>query len=948
MTRTTSRSLMAAPFLAGFLALALPLEPVMAAQTEQAIDERGSSRFYEDALKRFHEGKYRGAAIQLKNALQRNPGSLPARILLGRTLNKMRLGGAAENQLKIARGAGADDALTLVPLGEAYLTQGKFEILLRELPPGQRPAAIEAGVRVLRGLALLQLRVGREAEREFNTALKLQPGHVRALIGLASLRLSQGRAKQAGALIDRAGKQAPDNENVWHLKGKLRQNLGDWKGALENYNKAISLSDTMLGARVDRAAVLLALGRQDDAVADIDFVRKIIPRHPQAGLLHALILARQNKHKEAAALLDDINQWLDVLPVDFVNNHPPTLMLLGTIHYTLKRFEDALPRLQRYLELMPHVISARKMLATIYLRRNDPGYALKLLEPALATSSRDLQLLTLLGTAHTRLRQYAKATEYFQKLATLAPQSTIAHTELAISRMATGQMEQARDELEKAVKLSPGRGRAGALLGLMHLRRHDTDSVLEIADRLQKANPKDPFPHNLAGSAHVQARQLEKARDRFLAALAIKPDYMPAIYNLATVAGRLEGPESAKKHYLAIIEKDPGQTRAMSALADIAQRQGDREEAIKWLDRASKTDPEAIKPQLRLVNLLIRKGTLPEAKQMIDSLENRAPRNLAVLDAKARVQIAGGNQADAIQTYRNAANAAAETAPQLYRISRAQLALQDLEGASFSLKAAVNLDPRLLPAQAALARLTYDLEGFQAAIEKVMALQTKFPGSPVADTVKGDVLMRNKHYGDAIASYEAAFAKTKTSTLARRIFQARRANGDRKAAVKGLADWIQTYPKDRRTRRVLALAYLEIGDMDAALSHHEALARMSDRDVMIINNLANLYHRRGDDRAFAYAKRAYDLAPKLPHVIDTYGWMLVQTGETEKGLRLLRNAQARANDQPAIGFHIAVALDALGRQKEALREMEAAIAMGTKFEDEDLARKLLDRLKTPN
>jgi len=73
------------------------------------------------------------------------------------------------------------------------------------------------------------------------------------------------------------------------------------------------------------------------------------------------MLAYQNKHKEAAILLDDINSWLDVLPTEFVSKHPPTLMLMGTIHYTLKRFEEALPRLQRYVELMPHVPSARKM-----------------------------------------------------------------------------------------------------------------------------------------------------------------------------------------------------------------------------------------------------------------------------------------------------------------------------------------------------------------------------------------------------------------------------------------------------------------------------------------------------------------------------------------------------------------------------------------------------------
>ena len=332
----------------------------------------------------------------------------------------------------------------------------------------------------------------------------------------------------------------------------------------------------------------------------------------------------------------------------------------------------------------------------------------------------------------------------------------------------------------------------------------------------------------------------------------------------------------------------------------------------------------------------------------MESLENRAPRDLSVLDAKARIQIAIGNQAEAIQTYRNAANVAANDAAQLFRIAKVQISLQDVQGAASSLQYAVNLDPKILPAQAALARLTYDLDGFDAAMKKVEALQEKFPGSPAADTVRGDVLMRNKRYGEAIASYEAAFVKSRTSNQAQRLFQARWASGDRTAAVDGLDAWIKSNPKDIRTRRVLALAYLKVGNTDLAIGHHEFLAQTSPQDVVIINNLASLYYRRGDKRAYEYAKRAYEMAPEQPHTIDTYGWMLVQKGDVQQGLKLLRNAQARSSGQPEIGYHIAVALDALGRHEEALREIQGVIDLGKKFKDEDEARKLLERLKRKN
>lgn len=945
MSKKSGSSIAARSVLAACFAILLSSGTSFAAKTGPSGDTPAASYFYEDALKWFHARDYSAAVIQLKNALQKNPRDLPARILLGRTLNKLGNGAEAEHQLKLARGAGANDSQILVPLGEAYLAQGKSETLLRDFPAGRRLPAIEAEVRVLRGRAFLDLNQNQESEEQFLSALTIKPDFVKGLVGLASLRMALGRVEDADDLLDRAMAQEPDNESAWHLKGKIRLSHNDWPKALDYFNKTLTLSPENLSARVDRASVYMITGRRDEALKDLDIVNKDAPKHPRAGLLRALAFIQMGERRKALAMLEDVTLWIGVLSTETFNNNPQSLLLLGAIHYSLKRYEDAIPYLLRYNELAPHTLITRKMLGMIYMSRGDHRSALQMLEPLLARSPEDIQLLTALGKIYTKAREYGKATALFEKAASIAPQNTAARTELGLNRLAVGQLDKARNELEEAVRLGKGRGRAGAFLGLLHLRRGDTKSALEIAGRMSTADPQNPFPHNLAGSAHMQAKAYDEARKSFRAALAIAPNYEPAIYNLATVTRVLDGPAAAKAAYLAILKKDKTQIKAMLELATLALKEGKVRKAIEWLNRASRTDPTAVTPQLRLVNLLLQRRQLAEAKQIIDSLENRAPRNLSVLDAKARIQLASGNQAGAIQTYRSAANVAANNAAQLFRIAKLQMSLQDVQGAASSLQYAVNLDPKILPAQAALARLTYDLNGFDAAMKKVATLQEKFPGSPAADSVRGDVLMRNKRHDEAITAYEAAFGKSRTSQHAQRLFQARWASGDRGAAVDGLGDWVNSTPGDLPSRRVLALAYLKVGDVDSAIRHHEALAKASPRDVVIINNLAGLYDRRGDKRALEYAKRAYDLAPDQPQTIDTYGWMLVRKGDVTQGLRLLRNAQARSNNQPEVGFHIAVALDALGRQKEALREVQAALALGKKFKDEYAARQLLERLR---
>ena len=227
MTNKANPSLAAKTLLVAFLAIASSDSSAFAAKTGRSIDTPASSYFYEDALKWFHASDYRAAVIQLKNALQQNPRDLPARILLGRTLIKLGNGAEAEHQLKLARGAGANDSQILAPLGEAYLAQGKSETLLRDFPAGQRLPAVEAEVRVLRGRAMLELNQIHDSEEQFLSALTIRPNFVKGVVGLASHRMAVGRMEDADKLLDRAMARDPNNETTWHMKGKIRLSLND-------------------------------------------------------------------------------------------------------------------------------------------------------------------------------------------------------------------------------------------------------------------------------------------------------------------------------------------------------------------------------------------------------------------------------------------------------------------------------------------------------------------------------------------------------------------------------------------------------------------------------------------------------------------------------------------------------------------------------------------------
>ena len=63
---------------------------------------------------------------------------------------------------------------------------------------------------------------------------------------------------------------------------------------------------------------------------------------------------------------------------------------------------------------------------------------------------------------------------------------------------------------------------------------------------------------------------------------------------------------------------------------------------------------------------------------------------------------------------------------------------------------------------------------------------------------------------------------------------------------------------------------------------------------MTLNNYANLLLQLNDPAAQATAEQALKLDPDNPNFADTLGWILVQGGQTEAGLRYLREARLRS------------------------------------------------------
>jgi len=912
-----------------------------------ALGDADIVNHYENAVRLFGDGDYAAAVVELRNVLQADPDHLPARLLIGRSF--LRLGDArsAEGALQRARTLGIDDDHVLGPLALAYLMQGKYEELLAEIPTGGRSTASRADVLVARGMALLELQQWREAEQSFVEAAELLPDDPASIIGRVRVMLAQGRRDEAEALVDaRRGVLVDGGVEAWYwyVKGDARRLSGDPERAVEHYSRALQVNPDHLAALVGRSAARIDAGDDRGALADLERAYDLMPDEPQVAYLYALMQAEAGDVSGSRAALASASAALANIPLDEMREHPPTLLMAGIVTYNQGLLNQSEAYVSRYVAMRPHHVAARELLGRIRLILDDPGGAVAVLEPARAMAPDDVELLELLGDAYLRTERYREAGRAFEAALPSTTREAAVRTGLAMSLRALGRDNAAGAELRAALAADPLATEAAVLLAVMYLERRLYEPALDVALGLAEVDPDSPVAHNLAGGALFGLGREDEARTRFEQALAVDPDFFPAQTNLARLDAAQGMPDRAAERYREILADDPTEVRAILALSRLAEEQGDLATAIDWLERYLGQVPDAPGHEVDLVGLYLAAGRTERALSLAYALRLRDPERFGFREAEVRALMAVGRSRDAVQALRSMSDHIATTAGEFSRTAVLQLDLNDTTGARISLDRAYNRDPRHVPSRVTLARLEMDSGNEERALEIARELQRIDPTSAVGDLLVGDILMTRGAYAEAAEAYASAMEKAPNTELAWRLYRARRHAGDAERALADLEAWSAAHPGDYAARRAVAVAYLQAGRHEDATAAHEALLAAQPNDLVLLNNLALLYHRAGDPRAMDYARRAYELAPLEPAAIDTLGWILVQDGEVERGLALLREAYVRGGDNPQVRYHIAVALNRLGRTEAARAELQAALTAGREFDGIDQARRLMEQL----
>jgi len=444
---------------------------------------------------------------------------------------------------------------------------------------------------------------------------------------------------------------------------------------------------------------------------------------------------------------------------------------------------------------------------------------------------------------------------------------------------------------ERWIVLAPDNQIAHAILGRLQLRRHAVDAAaanFELA--LGSVEPRrDEVYLALASDLGTEgnARLVTRLLSRLTAQDPLSPGLQLA---LGTAALRSGNPELALAAGERAAQDDPGWAEPQLLVARALIAAGRTDEGLERA-RALMVDDETPLSELAYARLLADAGRNDEARARLDGLVSRYGERPEIGRTLAFMDMSAGDLDAADQRFEDLDTASQDRFESFYY--RALIAVEkgDAEAARRYYER-ISSGPYLVPAQLAIAETFRREDKLDSAIASL-------------ETFAGD------HPAQAweIFRYQAELQQL----------------AGRSAEALAIYDEALEYKPASIEILLSRSALLEQLDrIDAALADLERAVQIAPDDALVLNAYGYILANRTQQsrNAWIHIRRALELAPHNPPILDSVGWTLFRMGRYEEARSYLEEAYALLQD-PELASHLAEIYWKLGDRTRA-RELLGA------------------------
>jgi len=895
--------------------------------------------YYAQGATKLKLGQYGQAETSLGKYRARVPDDMKAAQLIAAAALQQQAASRAIAYLKPFADKTPADAATLALLGNAYMADHKPDLALQQF---QKAAALDPdnpAVKTRVGISQINAGQGEQGRATLEQVFGTEAG---APIAGPMLVVTEVRARR----LDKAAEVAAslikrDAQNpIYHtLLGEVRAAQQDYPAAEGAFRAALAIKPDLTAATRDLAQVYSATGRTDEARNLYNDLLAKNPNEANALLGLADTYIAQQKWTEA---IDAINRARAATR----NDSAPGLKLVG-----------------------------------VYQRRQDWISAKTVAAELAAQFPGDANILDAQGQAQLAAGETNGAISSFKRAYELAPNSVPILSRYLASLGGAKYFTEARGVLREAAARDPRNSSLKADLIRAEGEINGVDAAVAEARALATGDPESNIYDLVSAELYEKAGRRPDAIAVLEKAAAAKPSdegltiALARLYDRSGDFSKAEGvlasrlladPKSiavgtamaqqyfatgraqdAKKLFADLVARRPNDVVALLGLADVATAERNWLEAKNNITRARTAGLNDPAPGIALVNLELLRQDWKNAVTTAAQIAEQFPTNFEVLDAKGRAQIASGDSEGAISTYKRRHELFPNSIPAMAGYVALLNGAKEFSKARTVLQAALARDPKNGTAKRDLIRVESEIGGMRAGIAKARAFAGEDPGNPLYDIVSAELFEKAGRRDEAVNLLEKAVAdRPSANDLIAALSGLYVRIGDPGKAEAVLNTRLKADPKDVAMRSALASLYLEQKKYDDAIAEYTRVVAERPADAAALNNLAWLYQQKGDlAKARGLAEQAVAAVPRAPQIDDTLGWILLAQGEADKALTYLSAASVSAPKNPDIQYHLAVALNRLGRTADAQAMLETLLGSDATFSDRAEAEKLLQQLK---
>ena len=449
--------------------------------------------------------------------------------------------------------------------------------------------------------------------------------------------------------------------------------------------------------------------------------------------------------------------------------------------------------------------------------------------------------------------------------------------------------------------------------------RSDIEIMTEMADLWLAMEPDNPSPHLAKIENYLFLKEPLSAINHGLWIYNFNGDINPLIYIISQ--SQNIGLKPTELISIIFTESQSSEIDHLinTLLGIVSSREGDLEKAEVALKKAFNAKPYDVQTTIRLAQVLIKIGKLEEAISVLSKSVIQNPDNLNLRQQYAEY-LSVKNIEQAISELELINNRNPFNRKIAYMLASLYLSKDETELAKPILE---NLDSK----QNGPNDVNFHLGNIakkDGEIAKAIYYYSKvISGSNyiIAQERLVDLYTQNSTLAE-IQNY-LSIKRERNPKYAKNLFQLESSllliNDEKDKAFKLLTNALSAFPNDANLLYLRSMSLDSPETFDEMETDLRSILTLDGNNSVILNALgySMLIYTERTQEAYDLIKKAHDLNPKDPAIIDSLGWVLFKLGKLEEALNYLNDAYA-LNKDAEIAAHLGEVLWVLNKREQAL------------------------------